>query len=109
MPANSEIEDRLQLDTNELTKIPEDIGEIAQEMGVVAIPTRVTASVADDYGQPLIQTPANQVGTIQIPASPTQLTQMVGGRSDDASSWWGLFWLRKIKQALLLGLKLLFN
>lgn len=70
---------------------------------VQATPSRFTAQVTDDSGRQLIQTPATQVVTIQIPAAQAQLEDWSHGSPSNSLTWFATFWLRMIKKALRFG------
>ena len=90
----------------EAPKISENL---TKETGVEKVETAFTANIKDDRGQPIIQTPQTQAVAIQIPASAVQLSQTAKGKSEDALTWWALFWLRAIQKALYLGRKIVFR
>lgn len=74
-----------------------------ERMGVKPAPSQVTAGVTDDAGRQLIQTPATQVVTIQIPAPQAQLADWSHGSPANSLTWLATFWLRMIKKALHFG------
>lgn len=78
--------------------VPERISDVAQPTQ-----THVSATVSDDHGQNLIQTPQTQSLTIQIPTDQEHLQIMSKGDPGDASTGLGLYWLRMIKKAVLFG------
>jgi hypothetical protein len=86
---------------------PEEFPEIpiaVEHKGVVTpTPTQFTAQVRDDKGRPLIQTPASQAVTIQLPSDKARLTAFSKGTPDEAITWFATFWLRMLKKAILLG------
>lgn len=86
----------------EIPEIPE-LSEAVEKLGVTTPPTQVTAQATDDQGQAGVLTPATQVITIQIPATPTQLLDWSKGESSASLTWLGAFWLRLIKKALHFG------
>ena len=90
----------------EIETAPEVPPEL-QKVGVTPVPQNVTAQVADDAGQPLIQTPQTQTVTITIPDTPEKLEEMAKGSASDSSTWDGAFWLRIIKKAIHLGRKII--
>jgi hypothetical protein len=93
----------------DLVQHVEDVPEIPRHIeqgGVVASPTQVTAQVADDSGQGLMQTPTNQTFVITLPADDAQIETWSKGKIVDALTWFGLFWLRAIKKALHFGWKI---
>ena len=70
-------------------------------------PSQVTAKVADDSGQPLIQTPATQSITVQVPADQAQLEDWSHGAPGSSLTWFATFWLRLIKKALRFGWRII--
>jgi len=81
--------------------------EVERATGVTPTKSQVTAQVADDTGKPLIQTPAAQKVTIQIPASPTQLDEWSKGSPGASLTWFAAFWMRIIKKAFHFGWKVM--
>lgn len=79
------------------------IPECIERSGVRQTPVNFTASVQDDSGRQLINAPQAQNITIQIPANQTQLETWAKGSSENSLTWYGLFWLRLIKKAILYG------
>lgn len=90
---------------------PEEFPEIPIEVehkGVITpTPSQFTAQVTDEKGQPIIQTPASEQVTIQLPSEEAQLTAFSKGTPDEAITWFGAIWLRMLKKALLLGWRVL--
>lgn len=74
---------------------------------VTPTPSKFSGQVYDDSGQPIIETPENKEVTVDIPKSQADLQGLSKGSSDDAATWWGWFWLRMIKKALLFGWKII--
>lgn len=74
-----------------------------ERLGVKPAPSQVTAQVTDDAGRQLIQTPATQAVTIQIPAPQAQLADWSHGSPSSSLTWLATFWLRMIKKALHFG------
>ena len=62
------------------------------------VQSQFKAQVTDDSGKPLIKTP--QTVTIQIPATQTQLDTWSKGDSENAITWFAVFWIRLIKKAM---------
>lgn len=98
----------------EKPKVPEGVVEHPETVeipphiekgGVAPSATHVTAQVSDDSGQPLIQTPASQKVTIQVPAAQDQLEDWSHGAPSSSLTWFAAFWLRLIKKALRFGWK----
>lgn len=77
--------------------------EVERATGIVTTKTQVTAQVTDDSGKPLIQTPTVKPTTIQVPATPTQLTEWAKGSPGQSLTWFANFWLRLIKKAFHFG------
>lgn len=84
---------------------PEEISPLTIERKevVTPMPSQFTAQVKSDSGQPLIQTPQTQPVTITLPKSQVVLAEEAKGSTDDASTWWGAFWIRMIKKAIYFG------
>ncbi len=89
---------------------PTDV-EIPPELergGIVQkVPSQFQAQVNDDSGKPLIQTPQTQTVTIQIPASQQQLEDWSKGDSENAITWFAVFWIRLIKKAIHFGWRMI--
>lgn len=90
----------------ELPETPEVPPHIERE-GVTPAQTQVTAQVTDDSGQGLIQTPATQVVTIQIPAAQDQLEDWSHGSPASSLTWFATFWLRMIRKAIHFGWRII--
>lgn len=99
-----------------VSKVPEGVKEIPEtaeipshieEGGVKPVPSQVTAQVTDDSGQQLIQSPATQTVTIQIPADQDKLSDWAKGSTSDALTWLATFWLRMIKKAAHFGWRII--
>lgn len=110
MPANPE------LPKPELPTVPvitEHIDEfpaetIQQIQGARVVQKNFNTQVADDSGNPLIQTPPTQViTTINPPSDTTSLTQQSKGNVTNGSTWVAAFWLRILKKALHFGWKVI--
>jgi hypothetical protein len=90
---------------------PEDLAipeHIEQGTGVTSVPSQAT-SLTDDQGQMVAQSqpePPN-ISAIQIPADPQTAQSWSQGSSDDSSTWLGVFVIRKVKQAIALGRKII--
>ncbi len=82
---------------------PEAVEPLTRVEELERVPTQVTAQVTDDAGRQLIQTPATQVVTIQIPAAQAQLEDWSHGSPSNSLTWFATFWLRMIKKALRFG------
>lgn len=88
------------------TEIPKEVERVP---GVTTTHSQVAAQVSDDQGKPLIQTPATQTITIQIPADTSQLMDWAKGAPTSSITWFAIFWLRMIKKALHFGWKTVFK
>ena len=86
----------------ETPQIPEHI----EKGGVAAVPSSFTAQVADDSGQPMIQTPQSSV-TITIPGDENYLENLAKGPANMSLTWHASFWLKMIKKAVFNGWKIL--
>jgi hypothetical protein len=82
-------------------KIPEGLTSIAKPT-----PSQITATVTDDNGKPMMQSPATNAVTVTVPADPQHLQSLSQGDPDDAITWFATFWLRMIKKALHYGWKI---
>jgi len=63
--------------------------------------------VADDKG--LIQTPENQEVVVKIPKNQETLKDLAKGSTDDASTWWGAYFIRAILKAIHFGKRVIFG
>lgn len=91
-----------------VSEIPQEFPEVPVEVENKSfqpqpVPTQFKAQVVDDKGAPLIQTPQNQVVTVQIPNDQVTLTSLAKGSTEDASTWSAAWFLRLIKKALHFG------
>lgn len=94
---------------------PEIPPQIEQATGVQAVPANPQQLQAQD-GQVLAQPTAPPVQTMEnlppvnIPAqSYVQLEQMSKGDPDNTSTWFGVKWIRNIKQAVISGKRVIFG
>jgi len=78
---------------------PESLKGVVQQ-----VPSKFTAQVTDDQGQPLIQTPQTQ--TITVPATQQQLDDWSKGSPTNALTWFAVFWIRMVKKAFYFGWRL---
>lgn len=97
----------------QVVEIPEapEIPAAVEAAGVASVPSQVQP-VHDDSGKPITQpVPAPSSGpSITIPAlSQDALAQMAKGNAANSQTWFGVFWLKKIKKALQQGLSVLFG
>lgn len=74
---------------------------------VYKVPSQFQGQVVDDSGKPLIQTPQTQKITIQVPATQKQLEDWSKGDSEDAVTWFAVFWIRLIKKGLHFGWRMI--
>ena len=74
---------------------------------VQPIPSQFQAKVSDDNGKPLIQTPQAKSVTIQIPATQGELESWSKGDSENAITWFAVFWIRLIKKGLHFGWRMI--
>jgi len=83
-----------------------------QDAGVQQAPSQVQP-VQGDGGQQIVQpvpAPAGGTPSITVPAQNQEaLTQIAKGKADDSRTWFGVFWLFKIKKALKDGIQVLFG
>ena len=105
----------VQVEQEKLQSIPEDVktvpevAEIPREVeqgGVKPVPAQVTAQVTDDTGQPMMQTPATQTITIQLPADDDVIAGWTKGPVANSVTWLGIFWERMVKKAKHFGWKI---
>lgn len=85
----------------EQIEVPEHI----EKAGVQPTQTQFQQRVQDDDGTDLVQSPAISVPTIEIPNSEAELEQMSKKKPTEASTWFGIYWLRMIRKALHYGWK----
>ena len=71
------------------------------------VPSQFQAKVTDDSGKPLIQTSQAKTVTIQIPASQKELESWSKGDSENAITWFAVFWIRLIKKGLHFGWRMI--
>jgi len=95
----------------EVPTTPEIPEEIERKDGVKAIPNQPT-QLTDDNGnitaQP-VPDPSDDSNAITIPADPTDAQAWSQGKTEESRTWLGVYILRKIKQAIHLGLKVFVN
>ena len=109
--ANPETEPIQQPEVNgQVESRPEDIAipeHIEHATGVQATPSQATG-LTDDQNQITVQAVPNPDPTaIQLPAEPHTAQTWSSGSPEDASTWLGVFVLRKVKQAIALGRKII--
>jgi len=90
-----------------VTKRAEEIQvpESLSKTGIEKVETAYKATVQDDQGSPIVQTPATKQISIQIPQDVDSLESSAKGKISSSLTWFGRFWLRMIKKALFLGKK----
>ena len=85
--------------------------QVEQATGVHSIPVAPQPVIngAATLAQP-VPAPKSNKKTVTIPArSQEDLLQMSKGKAEDSQTWFGVFWLYKIKKALKNGLDVLFG
>jgi len=95
----------------EIPDVPEIPAHVEQATGVSSIPSTPQPVQGDNQQtvQP-IPAPKSTKPSVTIPAiSQAMLQQMARGNATDSQSWFGVFWLKKIKKALKEGLEVLFG
>jgi hypothetical protein len=100
----------LQVETPQVVETPEEFPETLQvsSSGAQVVQKNFTSQVADDKGNPIIQTPPTQVVTTVTPPSDTvALTSQSKGKITESATWLAAFWLRIIKKAIFFGWKIL--
>lgn len=95
----------------EIPEAPEIPAHVEQATGVSSVPTQ-PRPLQDDTGavvaQPVPPPPSGP--SVTIPAqSQAVLAQMAKGNASSSQTWFGVFWLKKIKKALKEGLAVLFG
>lgn len=95
---------------SDVTEIPETASPLTIEKKEVltSVPSQFTAKVSNG-GRPLVQTPANQNVTVQLPSDAATLKGLAGGSPQNAITWFAAFWLRMLKKALYFGWKVLYR
>lgn len=79
------------------------VDETLKNAGVSVVQKNFTAQVKSDKGQPLIQTPPEQVITVTPPATSAVLLSWTKGPITSSLTWLGAFWLRILKKAAYFG------
>lgn len=98
----------------QVTEIPQnpEIPPAVEQAGVQqAQPTMqpIQAGSSQQIAQPVPQ-PAQSGQSVTVPAaSQQQLAQMAKGNVKNSQTWFGVFWLRKIKKAVEDGITVLFG
>ena len=88
-------------ETLEEIQVPESL----EKTGIEKVETAYKATVQDDQGSPLVQTPADEQISIRIPRDKGLLESSSKGKISSSLTWFARFWLRMIKKALFLGKK----
>ncbi len=96
----------------EIPDQPEIPSNIETATGVTSVPT-TPAPIQGPADQPVVQSvpaPAQNTPQVKIPAvDEKQLEEYSRGNKTDAKTWFGVFWIRKIKQAIGGGLSVIFG
>lgn len=95
----------------EIPTQPEIPAAVEQATGVSAVPS-TPQPLQGDNNQPLATPvpPPPAGNSIKIPvASQEVLAQMAKGDAANSQTWFGVFWLKKIKKAIKDGLSVLFG
>ena len=108
MPLSSEISPGLEVRPEEF-EVPEEVKQELDKLGIKAVEKEYKTPVRDDRGQNLVQSPALEEITIQIPENQDQLATLVKGPKDEAVTWWAAFWMRVFKKSLHLGRRVIFG
>ena len=108
--ANPEIEPKNGAESGVVRETPTDIEipeHIERDLGVKPTSSQ-PKSITDDTGQKVVQAiPSDDKAAISIPADPSFAATWSQGSIDDSSTWLGVFILRKLKQALMMGRKVI--
>lgn len=94
---------------------PEIPAHVEQGTGMQAVPSdpqQLQTLQGQVLAQPTNPTPQTDPNapTVTIPAhSQEQLVQMSQGNPDDSSTWFGVEWLRRLKQAIHSGIRAIFS
>lgn len=96
----------------EIPQAPE-IPPAVEQAGVQTTPSQVQP-VQDDNGktiaQPVPAPPAPDGPTVTVPApDQTVLKQMTKGNISNSQTWFGVFWIKKIKMAIKDGISVVFK
>lgn len=82
--------------------------QLEQDTGVRTIPHKPTGTTDDQTGQTTAQAvPPDDQTPIVLPADPQQAQAWSQGSGDDSSTWLGFLILRKVKQAIAMGRKII--
>ncbi len=95
----------------EVPQVPE-VPATVQNAGVQVIPA-VPKPLVNSSGASLakpIPLPSDDANSLNVPVADQEaLTQMAKGNPSDSKTWFGVYWLRKIKKALHDGFQILFG
>lgn len=83
------------------------VDETLQNTGVQTVQKNFKSQIADDKGQPVIQTPTTKVITVSPPSDSTTLGQQAKGDTTNSLTWFAAFWIRILKKALHFGWKII--
>lgn len=96
----------------EVKSVPDavDISQkLSQETGIRKVETAFSANVKDDTKADLTQSPETKAVVITIPSYKEKIEAQSKGGADEASTWWGAYFVRMIKKALHFGWKVVFG
>lgn len=79
------------------------VPETLQKSGVKVVQKTFKSQVTDGKGSSIIQTPPQQVITVQPPYDSAVLEKQAKGSVSSTATWLAAFWLRIIKKALRFG------
>lgn len=79
------------------------VDETLKNAGVRVVQKNFTAQVKNDKGQPIIETPPEQVVTVTPPYPEATLKTQAKGPTTSSLTWLATFWVRIIKKALHFG------
>lgn len=84
-------------------EVPETLPSRLEKGGVRVRQSQFTAQVHDKWGQPLIQSQATRIVSIQLPSDKISLTSWSRGPVSQSLTWFANFWLRMLKKAVHFG------
>ena len=98
----------------QVTEVPQvpEVPVTVQNAGVQVIPVE-PKPLMNSSGTPLdkpFPLPPDDTKSLNVPVADQEaLTQMAKGNPSDSQTWFGVYWLRKIKKALLDGFYIFFG